>query len=535
LWLTIGIGIVAAVTSASLQRQPPKLEKAQVVRASIEPQTHHQYTLPLAERDCVLATLRALSEAAVGLTLRVHAPDSERVLRQLELGKAPLEIGFCIDAAGTYTLELRAADSGGDYELTLDAVLPRKSGRADLPKLAAAMSPQLRALAKDPEQLLREATARGTPLLEPDPSTPDTTWVSFVYRGTDKTRSVMVSWSLWAPELEDMRLARLPGTDVFWKSVRMPSGARFSYQLIVDAPKANEELTERAEAAVTQVDPLNKAPMFPALPLDAYTQLSTSQLPAATPERWLEATQSRAHGRLEEQRVTSEQLGHAHALTVYLPPGYDQAQAYPLVIFFDGRSYLHDTPAPQLLDALISERAIVPLVAVFVHNDEPNQRATELPCNPRFAQFVARELLPFVRERYSVSSDTALAGQSFGGLASSFIALTYPELFGKVLSQSGSYWWSFQAGSPEYDGVDRGGWLRRRFAERPAASTQFYMSAGSFEGAREGNGLLEENRLHRDALRALGYAVVYQEFAGGHDHLAWRANLPDGLVALFAP
>ena len=145
------------------------------------------------------------------------------------------------------------------------------------------------------------------------------------------------------------------------------------------------------------------------------------------------------------------------------------------------------------------------------------------------------------RSQLRVTTDVAqigLAGSSFGGLASSYIALQYPDRFGKVLSQSGSYWWSFPAKHPQFDGSDKPGWLRRRFAERTTTTTttktQFYLSAGTFEGAPNAQGVLEQNRLQRDVLRAQGYSVAYQEFMGGHDHLAWRATLPDALIALYA-
>ncbi|MEY4582346.1 MAG: hypothetical protein RL701_7049 [Pseudomonadota bacterium] len=173
-----------------------------------------------------------------------------------------------------------------------------------------------------------------------------------------------------------------------------------------------------------------------------------------------------------------------------------------------------------------------------MHNRSPNSRAEELPCNPAFAKLIARDLLTQLRARYRIASgsrDIALLGSSFGGLASSYIALEYPNTFGKVLSQSGSYWWNFERGQPAFDGDPRPGWLGRRFRARPHVNSEFYLSAGSFEVDPSGSGVLESTRAQRDVLRELGYSVAYQEFVGGHDVFAWRATLPDALRALFRP
>jgi enterochelin esterase family protein len=544
----VALGVIAALTVAR-ERQGPKLLKAKRERAEIQAHELDRYAVPLEPRDCALGTLTPLQDtgsklpAAQDMQLVVREPGTDRALRQFELKKAALEFGFCVDAPGTYVLELQAGDTAGGYELALEAVLARPPLKLDVLTGDPQMSPRVRALAAalpDPErvkELCGELARDGSPLIEPADA--DNSWVSFFYLASPATRSVSVSWSLWWPALEDAQLTRFPGTNLWWKSVRLPSSTRFSYQLTIDpptVPRSNEALFDRAQAAVSLADPWNKAPML--VEHDAYVRLSTVQLTAAAPERWRDPKLEPAPGRLDQHNLASERLGHTHALSVYVPAGYDQAreQRFPLLIFFDGDSYLHDEDTKTLLDALIAQRAIAPLVALFVINDEPSQRATELPCNATFAAFVADELLPFARAHYRVSQDAeqiGLAGLSFGGLASSFIALHYPDRFGKVLSQSGSYWWTFEQGSPQYDGVDSAAWLRRRYSERPVGKTQFYMSAGLFEGSPDGSGVLEENRAMRDALRALGYSVAYQEFAGGHDHLAWRASLPDGLIALY--
>ena len=79
-------------------------------------------------------------------------------------------------------------------------------------------------------------------------------------------------------------------------------------------------------------------------------------------------------------------------------------------------------------------------------------RYRELPCNPDFWLAVQEELLPLVKKRapFSDRADrTVVAGQSFGGLSSLYAALHWPQRFGCVLSQSGSYWWPHRGGQQD--------------------------------------------------------------------------------------
>jgi enterochelin esterase family protein len=72
--------------------------------------------------------------------------------------------------------------------------------------------------------------------------------------------------------------------------------------------------------------------------------------------------------------------------------------------------------------------------------------------------------------------------------------------------------------------------LHRADVDRP----HLYLEAGIYEVGRFENGvdLLTSNRHLRDVLRAKGYRVTYDEFAGGHSDLNWRTGFAKGLLAL---
>jgi len=80
----------------------------------------------------------------------------------------------------------------------------------------------------------------------------------------------------------------------------------------------------------------------------------------------------------------------------------------------------------------------------MIDDSIPSARRTELPCNIPFADFLAKELVPWSREKYHTTHEaakTVVAGSSFGGLAAVFAGLRHPEVFGNVVSLSGSFWW----------------------------------------------------------------------------------------------
>jgi len=207
------------------------------------------------------------------------------------------------------------------------------------------------------------------------------------------------------------------------------------------------------------------------------------------------------------------------------------------LVLFDGEVYGGGpdslVPTPTILNNLIARRKIPPIVAVLVNRMSQGLRERDLACWKPFMDFLTEELVPRIRKEYNISLDpaeTIVGGSSFGGLAATCSALTHPDVFGNVLSQSGSYWYVPDWRKETKAGYStETGWVISEFANKPRLPLRFYLEVGRLESQFYA---LATNRHLRDILRLKGYPVTYSEYNGGHDYLCWRGSLADGLVAL---
>jgi enterochelin esterase family protein len=392
----------------------------------------------------------------------------------------------------------------------------------------------------------KETGPEGSPLIESIKDDPRNRLVTFLWRGGEDTNGVLLWYSPCWESPETCMLRSLPGTDLWYKSVRIDSRARTYYTLAPNPPSFTKQTfgdpsVQNVLGALRQRDPLNPKAIFDD-PRDpdvlAHRGASVLEMPDAPPQPWIKKRPDIPEGKLEDARIESALLKNNRKLTVYTPPGYSRdAKPYGLVLVFDGDTYLRTVPTPVILDNLIAARRIPRVVAVMIGNVA---RSTELPCNPVFADFLSSELVPWLRRNYNVTSDprwVTIGGSSYGGLAATYAGLRHPETFGNILSQSGSYWWTPPT-DPEKPGsfapdADPS-YVAQLFVASTKLPLRFYLDAGSMELYRIGNGgsLLGSSRHFRDVLRAKGYEVFYQEFIGGHDYVSWRETLADGLILL---
>lgn len=406
------------------------------------------------------------------------------------------------------------------------------------------LSPTLQQLAKtgfQPDEIRifwEKIVKAGTPLIEK--SEGNERIITFLQRGAKQN-----VFLLGAPSGDHEKLVRLGTTDIWYKSFKVPSDTRFSYQLAVDVPeiKGTPQEKRMAISYTVKADPLNLK-LYPVDAPDPYNQESVVELENAPAQNWIPA-QSRLVSS-DNRKVTTEnfyisslKLGNRHKITLYKTKGVTKRGVgkngiEPVVLFvFDGEEYQTRVPLPAILDKMVEAQVIAPTIAVFIHNIDRKSRMQELPGNPDFADFLAFELLPEIERRMARKfppSRIVLAGSSFGGLAAMTVALRHPDKFGHVLSMSGSFWWS-----PENGDSEREDYVSRVVAMMPSPPLSVFLSVGVFEGGHSGGqrSLLDANRHLFEVLLAKQVPVVYREYSGGHDYIVWQGAISDGLMALF--
>jgi enterochelin esterase family protein len=370
-----------------------------------------------------------------------------------------------------------------------------------------------------------EVAAQGTPLIEPIAGDQRQMLVTFLWRAAEPVENVVVVGGLAGRGFDPM--AQLPMTDLWFKTYRARADTRTIYHLTPNDTLMpyNQDPDFGARTELWKRDSLNPH-MYPYWGTEGASLLA---LPAAPAQPWLIVQPDRPAGLLDIQSFASARLGNQRDVWIYTPPGYTpEGPPYRLLILFDGWDYTHMVPTPTILDNLLAEGRLPPLVTVLIGNVD---RLRELSCHPPFADALAHELLPWVRQRYHVSSDpadTIIGGSSSGALAAAFAGLRYPQLFGAILAMSGAFDWK-PDGDTEYE------WLAHQYVESPTLPLRFYITVGQLESRApfmDGPDFVITNRHLRDVLRAKGYPVDYAETSGGHDPINWRGALADGLLTL---
>lgn len=206
----------------------------------------------------------------------------------------------------------------------------------------------------------------------------------------------------------------------------------------------------------------------------------------------------------------------------------DESPERPLAVLLDGQFWAESMPVWPALASLTHEGKLPPAVYVLIDVIDTAHRSRELPCNPDFWLAVQDELLPQVKSMapFSDRADhTVVAGQSFGGLSSLYAGLNWPQRFGCILSQSGSYWWPHR-------GAQQDGLLieQLKAGEKPLAGCASSLRPGATNRLSCARKPCDPRRTTHTQ-----QPVFWRQVDGGHDALCWRGGLTQGLMTLWQP
>ncbi|PKL87093.1 MAG: hypothetical protein CVV23_17210 [Ignavibacteriae bacterium HGW-Ignavibacteriae-2] len=362
---------------------------------------------------------------------------------------------------------------------------------------------------------------KGFPLIEIDSLYSDYVFATFIYFETIHTKEIEFEVFGIYDEYRfgDRKLYRLDSTDLYYRTYMIPNDLCFAYRFILNDTISGEK------QIIT--DPLNKE----LIPKGARKNFSWSVLDLRANEPdWNTKRFDNVGSKLDTITISSIILDNTRNIYVYLPSDYDKTnKKYPVIYLFDSFIYLNRVEVPNILDNLLHENKIEPMIAIFIDNPTRTSRDYELPMNPLFKEFVVNELIPQLKNKYRITdkpAETIIGGISYGGLAATYIAFEYDSIFGKVLTQSGSFWRD-PNGDLEYANMNRTDFLINRFIKEKHREIKLFLDWGLQE-----NMVYGANRKFVRILNQLNYDFRFIEFNGWHDWSNSRKTFPYGLLYL---
>ncbi len=335
--------------------------------------------------------------------------------------------------------------------------------------------------------------------------------VAFLYRG----EATSVEWSGdfngWGYDKKfDNKGKQIANTNVWVLKASFPKDARLDYKVIVNG---NTYI----------LDPENPNQQWSGV--GGGSPNSELRMPGWKEDAALEYRDNIVHGKVKGDILfQSKALGYQITYSVYVPAGHQPKDSLPTIYVTDGFEYMHPKMGNMvtILDNLIVDKKISPIIAIFIDHREPvnrsnNRRMDELAMNEKYMKFFTEEFIPLAEQNYPVlkgRENRAILGNSMGGLTSAYFIFSRPEVFGMAGIQSPAFWSKPQIYSL-CDAVSN-------------SETRISMTSGIINDASE------STRKMKTILEKNSCIYTYRETNEGHSWGNWRNLIDDILIDFFA-
>ena len=230
--------------------------------------------------------------------------------------------------------------------------------------------------------------------------------------------------------------------------------------------------------------------------------------------------------------VDTYEIDYQRQITVYIPAQHKSDTAAPFMIAHDGPKGDPDMVMPRILDNLIAQNRIPPIILIQIANGggdaQGHQRGKEYDTmSGLFAAYIEAEVLPRVEKHCEVTltndpEGRAVMGSSSGGSAALIMAWFRTDLYRRVLTTSGTFVnqaWPFDPRFP--DGA--WGFHKTLIPEGPKRPIRIFISVGDRDLLNPNvmrdnmHDWVEANHQMAKVLKAQGYEYQYL-FCRGSGH-----------------
>jgi len=220
-------------------------------------------------------------------------------------------------------------------------------------------------------------------------------------------------------------------------------------------------------------------------------------------------------GAVIAETFESRSLGGKRRVWFYLPAGYSASAEtlFPVAYMLDGGNYVEKMDVPRVLDHLIANQRIPPVIAVF---SEPADRQEEYSRNPKWRAFIAGELVPAVDKRFRTfptPDHRVILGSSLAAYGAIDLAVAAPSVFGLCAAIA----------PPAQTATVVSNQATARAA---VVSIKFFILGGVYDS------MIDGARLLRTTLDEYSAPVTYLEVSEGHNTNTFRGHLDDAMRAL---
>jgi enterochelin esterase-like enzyme len=323
---------------------------------------------------------------------------------------------------------------------------------------------------------------------------------------------------------------RLAGVRL-WQDVRIPGDqldfrrSGDGWRLDIARPPVNRmeylyELRHPDGGAQLVTDPASSR-----LAPGAFGEKSVLEFPEYQRPGWLTAVKGPGGGDSFDLPVRA--LEGAITVRTWRPADAADGEPLPLLVANDGPEYDTLASLTGYLAAGIAGGWLPRLRAALL---APGPRDRWYSANTRYTRALTQVVIPALTSRLATTTVTGM-GASLGGLAMLQAHCRYPDVFGGLFLQSGSFFRpsldSHERRFPYYPRIVRftGGIQHGSLPDRRIPVT---LTCGVIE-ENAGN-----NRLMAQTLQAAGYPVTLAEVPDMHNYTAWRDGFDPHLTRLLA-